>query len=125
MTSIEFVKSKLNDLFNKFNFIKIRYEYRLNTFTHLIEVLPLSFFEKNEEYMLLESEIENDFESFFPKENILFISENSLSEIKNPNIKLGYNKIEFENEISNLNFIIEGFNTNVEIQNINNYALAA
>jgi len=98
MKSKEFIKAKLNYLYAIFNEVKIRYEYRANTFSHLIEIIPLSFFEKNEEYMIIESEIEEEFESLFLNENILFISEGSLSEIINPEFQLGYNEFKFDNE---------------------------
>jgi len=93
MKSKEFIKNKLNYLQSIFNDVKIRYEYRANTYSHIIEIIPLSFFEKNEEYMIVESEIEDEFESKYPNENILFISEGSLSEIYNPEYKLGYNEM--------------------------------
>jgi len=125
MKSKEFIKDKLDCLYAKFNNIKIRYEYRANTYSHLIEILPFSFYEQDEEYMVIESKIEEEFESKFPDENILFISEGSLSEIKNPEFQLGYNEITFDNETSNVEFIVDGFNLNVEIQYSNNYALAA
>ena len=49
--------------------------------------------------MVIESKIEEEFESKFLNENILFISEESLSEIKNPEFQLGYNEIIFDNVI--------------------------
>lgn len=125
MKSKEFIVDKLNYLYSIFNDIKIRYEYRSNTFSHLIEIIPLSFFEKNEEYMAIESEIEEEFESKFLDENILFISEESLSEIINPEFKLGYDEIKFNNVALSINFVIKGYNVNDDIYNSNNYALAA
>jgi hypothetical protein len=125
MKAKEFIENKLNYLYHKFNDIKIRYEYRVNTSSHLIEIIPLSFFEKDMEYMVVESEIEDEFETKFPNENILFISEGSLSEIINPDLLFGYNEIKFDNDRFNMDFIFEGFNSSIEFQNVNNYALAA
>ncbi|OIP05777.1 MAG: hypothetical protein AUJ97_00150 [Bacteroidetes bacterium CG2_30_32_10] len=125
MKSKEFIEAKLNELYNKFSDIKIRYEYRANTFSHLIEIIPIGFFEGNEDYIILEAEIEDEFEASFPDENIVFISEGSLSEIVNPDFKLGYNSIKFDNEVFNFDFIIEGFSENVDFQYSNTYALAA
>lgn len=125
MKSIEFLETKLNELYAKFSDVKIRYEYRANTFSHLVEIMPLSFFEGNEEYINLETKIEDEFEASFPNENIVFISEGSLSEINNPDLKLGYDVFKFDNEVSNIDFIVEGFSETVDYQCSNNYALAA
>ena len=125
MKSKEFIEAKLNELYSKFNSIKIRYEYRANTYSHLVEIIPLSFFEASEEYMTIEANIEDGFESIFPSENIVFISEGSLSEINNPEFTLGYEVIKFDNEALNIDFIVEGFSEIVDCQYSYNYALAA
>lgn len=125
MKSIEFLETKLNELYAKFSDVKIRYEYRANTYSHLIEIIPLSFFEGNEEYISLEAKIEDEFEASFPNENIVFISEGSLSEINNPEFTLGYEVIKFDNEALNIDFIVEGFSEIVDYQYSYNYALAA
>ncbi len=119
--STEFLKDKLKKLYDTFSNIKIRYEYKLNTCSHLIEILPLSFFENNEEYVILEAEIEAEFETIFPDENIIFISEDSLSEIENPEFKLGYD-IKFCNEVFSIDLVVEGFSDFVDY---NNFAIAA
>lgn len=125
MKSIEFLETKLNELYAKFSDVKIRYEYRANTYSHLIEIIPLSFFEGNEEYISLEANIEDEFEASFPNENIVFISEGSLSEINNPDLKLGYDVIKYNNEVLNIDFIVDGFSEIVDCQHSYNYALAA
>ena len=125
MKSKEFIVAKLNELYSKFNNIKIRYEYRANTYSHLVEIIPLSFFEASEEYMTIEATIEDEFESIFPSENIVFISEGSLSEINNPEFTLGYEVIKFDNEALSIDFIVEGFSEIVDCQYSNSYALAA
>lgn len=125
MKSIEFLRTKLNELYSKFSNIKIRYEYRTTTYSHLIEVIPLSFFEENEEYMNIEGQIENEFETSFPNENIVFISEDSLTEISHPDFKLGYDVFKYNNEVKNLDFIVKGFSDIIDCQYSNNYALAA
>jgi len=102
MKSKEYIENKLNELFTKFGDIKIRYEYRANTCSHLIEVIPFSFFDKNEDYMKLEANIEDEFESLFPDESIIFISEGSLSEIKRSDFNLGYAAEDLIEEVLNL-----------------------
>lgn len=87
----EFFKERLGELSEKFPELKIRYEYRKNLSTHLIEVLPFDEFENNEIYIFEEMEIETQFGSLFDvKQEVLFISSNSLTEIKNPEIIFGY-----------------------------------
>lgn len=125
MKSTEFIETKLNELYAQFNDIKIRYEIRANTNSHLIEIIPLCFFEENEEYIACETKIEEEFESIFPSENIVFISEDSLTEIINPDFKLGYDIIVFKNEVLNSHYTVEVFCENSDFQNINNYSLAA
>ena len=125
MKSIEFLATKLNELYARFSDVKIRYEYRANTYSHLIEITPLSFFEENEEYLFFEAKIEDEFEALFPNENIVFISDGSLSEINNPDFMLGYDVFKYDNEVLNIDFIVEGFSDVVDYQYSNNYALAA
>ncbi|MFA6334557.1 MAG: hypothetical protein WCX48_03260 [Bacteroidales bacterium] len=125
MKPIDFVENKLRNLASKFEGIQIRYEYRSNTRSHLIEVIPLSFFEGNTEYFREETNIEDEFEHLFPNESIVFISESSLTEIKHAHFELGYNKIKFDNVALIIEFIVEGYPEIVDSKGFNNYALAA
>lgn len=126
MKSIEYLKNKLSTLFSEISGIKIRYEFKVSTNTHIIEVLPVTFFDSNEEYIKQELQIEEDFENRFPEEDILFISKGSLSEIQRPNYTWGYEDFEFDlNNVSNdSNFEFEGFSDKI-IDNHENLALAA
>ena len=90
MTASEFVTKELKALHAKFPQIRIRYEYRFCTGRHIIEVIALSFFENDEDYILEEKKIWDEFESLFLQEDILFISEDSLTEIEHADLKLGY-----------------------------------
>jgi hypothetical protein len=127
MKSIEFIKNKLGLLHHIFSDIKIRYEYKANTQSHIIEVVPSSFFEKNEEYMSYESDFEEEFENSFPDENILFISEESLTEINETILELGYNNFKIEISSFDDTISVNGYsNDTIEIMNESfNYALAA
>jgi hypothetical protein len=62
---------------------------------------------------------------FFPQEDIVFISEGSLTEIKNPDLLLGYDSIFFDNTCFDTEFIVEGFSEEVNVAGCENYALAA
>ncbi len=124
MKSNVFLKEKLKELYSKFKEIKIRYEYCKSTYSHIIEVTPLSIFNNNEEYMRAEEALENKFENLYPKENIVFISDGFLTEIRDTDLTLGYETITFDNEGGSTEFIVEDFINGIEFHE-NNYALAA
>ena len=95
MNSKDFIKHNLSKIWNSFPEVQFRYEFKTHTNTHVIEVTPVSFFEENEEYLDLESDFEYKFEQMFPEEEILFISEGSLTKYEMQSFKLGY-KREFQ-----------------------------
>lgn len=125
MNAKEFLIKKLKELSSKFEDVKIRYEYRKNTYSHIIEVIPLAIFNNDEDYMLAESNLEDEFESLFPQEDIVFISEDSLTEIRNPDLLLGYDLITFETTECSPDFIVNGFTDEVDFWGCEFYALAA
>lgn len=101
MTSKGFIKNKMRALVEKFPDIKITYQFDKFLKTHIVEVLPKELFEISEEYKLLESEIIFEFDDIFLSESILFISEDSLNEIDNPEFELcGPEYVLFESKIS-------------------------
>ena len=123
LTSSEFVKSKLFDLYHKAKGVKIRYEHKKNIYTHIIEVLPIELY-RDEEYMTLEIDLIDEFNKLFPKEEILFISENSLNKITQPLLKIGY---ESELHYSGLSNVLNWRGLNLISVSADNtsYALAA
>jgi len=86
----EYLLDQLNDLYARFEGIKIRYEFNEDLYTHIIEILPLKTYEGNQDYVLAEMKIEEEFQSLFEEEEILFVSEDSLNQIKEPSFSLGY-----------------------------------
>lgn len=98
MKSIEFIAFKLDELYSNFNGIKLRYEYKANSQSHLIEVLPLDLYEGSLDYMTLEAKIEQEFETAFPEETIVFVSEGSLSQISKPFLAYGHDIIDIHLE---------------------------
>lgn len=89
MKSEEFVINKLKELKNQFPDVNLRYEHRENLLTHLVEVLPFETFENNHHYIVAEMAIQDEFEAIYGREEeILFISSDSLNEIRNENFKL-------------------------------------
>ena len=126
MNSQDFIIGKLRELSSKYAEVKIRYEYRTNTLSHIVEIIPLSFFEGNLEYLADEAELEDQFEQAFPLENIVFVSEDSLTEIRKADLELGYDGIFFVYPESLPEFEVYGYSEAIETSLLqDNYALAA
>lgn len=81
MKPSEFINKKIKYLKFKFKDIEIKYQYKITTNTHIIKILPLSLYENNIEYLFEEENIENEFIKLYPSEELLFISEDSLTKI--------------------------------------------
>ena len=126
MKSEDFLIGRLKEMSSKFEDVKIRYEFRKNTFSHIVEVIPLAIFDNDEEYMKFETCLEDEFENLFPTEDIVFISEDSLTEIKVPDLILGYESITFDNHfVMATDFVVDGFTDEVDTSSCKYYALAA
>ena len=83
LTSIDFIIKELKSLNNKFTNSNIRYEFCKSSNTHLVEVTPFEFY-NSETYMEAELDFEDLFSANFPNEDLVFISEQSLSKISDP-----------------------------------------
>lgn len=81
--------------------VKIAYEYRNASNTHIVEVKPQSVFKDSKKYIDMELELEKDFSQQFPDQELLFISKDSLTEIKSPEIVLN-TKFQLDYQFSNL-----------------------
>lgn len=81
MTPSEFINKKIEYLKFKFKDIEIKYQYKITTDTHIIKISPLSLYKNNIEYLFDENDFENEFNKLYPFEEILFISEDSLTKI--------------------------------------------
>lgn len=84
MNPKEFIKNRLNELRNIFPELSFKYKYNPNTSTHIVDVRPLDCYQKNQDYIKYEAEFSFEFDSIFYPETILFVSEDSLTQIKNP-----------------------------------------
>lgn len=93
-TAKEFLLDNLSNLAGLFPVIHIRYENRNNK--HIVEVIPLSVYESDEDYLKAEMYIEKHFEVLFPEEEIVFISENSLTQIKYVDYEFGKDLISMD-----------------------------
>lgn len=75
-----FIEEKIDMLKNKYPDMFFRYGYQDFNLTHIIDVLPLSEYESNDNYINDEIDIVLEFDNNF-SETILFISENSLTKL--------------------------------------------
>ncbi|MBE7696456.1 hypothetical protein [Tenacibaculum finnmarkense] len=126
MNSIELVKQELQELFSLIDGIEIRYEFKKSTFTHFVEVKPLDLFSTNNVYIDKEISLEEKFSELFPSEDLVFISEDSLSKIENPLLTLSPIKIVYKQEKQLFYTIDEPLNNfQMDINNELNFASAA
>lgn len=79
-----YIKNKLKEISNIFPELRFRYQFDKNTQTHIVEVKPLSTYESNETYVQYEADLMFDFENEFFPQTILFVSEESLTQITEP-----------------------------------------
>jgi hypothetical protein len=84
----EYLKKELKQLLNKFQDIQIRYEFDEDDFVHIIEVTPLAVYESDKTYVKFEIELRKKFAIEFPNEEIMFVSEDSLTKIETPEFVL-------------------------------------
>jgi hypothetical protein len=118
----------INDLYSRYNYLKIRYEYNEEKSKHIIEILGDSTSTENNIW-----EIKYDFSRSIKNEyaeTILFIDQKSLTKISCADFEIGYDclKVEikntFENFFKQINFASD-FNNIAYKAGENNYALAA
>lgn len=124
MESKKFIKSKLESIHSLFKNMGVRYEYRDNISTHIIEVKPIDFFNNNNAYIDLEMQLEDEFYNLFPNEELLFVTMDSLTKINIPEFELAGAWVIENYYTSLLTPTKSNINENVIIEN-DNYALAA
>ena len=122
MDAKEFLINQLNRLIELRPELHIRYKKDDKYNTHIIEVNPSCYYYQDENYREYESNLEELFEDHFPKENILFITQDSLNKIDTADHEFKSKKfnwiIDWEEDVNFPNIIIS---ENYE----ENYALAA
>jgi hypothetical protein len=129
MKSKEFIKNKLEQLSKEFQEISIRYQFDKRDLTHIIEIKPLKEFNDNSSYQEKEAEITYEFEQLFFPETILFISENSLTKITEPELEYNMNlaayiSIQFKELLEKMSFAVM-IDIKEPAGNDYNYAMAA
>lgn len=119
-----FLKSSLKRIFLELDNIEVAYEFRLSSNTHIVEVKPNSVYTDCKKYINKEIELEEAFNKNFPNEELLFITENSLTQIKTPEFIF---KLKLKYDLASL--ITPIFLTNSQSKNAitgkPSYALAA
>lgn len=130
MKAKEYIINGLNVLVDKFQNLSFKYKYDKTDDTHIISVEPLKEFAENKDYLIAESDFVYYFEKKFIEDNILFVSENSLIKIDNPEFVFKSNersflmKEQFPETAYKYNF--EMVKTKEEIEEENShYSLAA
>lgn len=125
MTPKNFIIRRLNELRNIFPELSFKYKFNQHTSTHIIDVRPLDCFSSNQDYIKYEADFSYEFDNLFSPETILFISENSLTEIKNPDFVFNTNQFSLDFQIPQpaINYMTGLVETNFEFKI--EYALAA
>ncbi len=80
----QYINNKLKELHNQFPCLTIKYKYDSYTQTHIVDIMPLSEYDNNEEYMKFETEIGYEFDNLFFPESVMFVSSDSLTQLVNP-----------------------------------------
>jgi len=118
MNPKDFIKARLNELRNIFPELSFKYKYNPNSHTHIVDVRPLDCYQKNSDYLRCEADFGFEFDNRFYPETILFISEDSLTQISNPEFVFNANQfsedlqkemplIEIENKLEYADFEFE------------------
>lgn len=86
MDSKQYIINKIKELHDQLPGLTIKYKYDSYTQMHIVEIMPLSEYEDNEEYRKLETGIGYEFDSLFFPESVMFISSNSLTQMVSPEL---------------------------------------
>ena len=78
MNPQEYIINELESFIKRFSKVRVRYEYNTNSLVHLIEIVPNNIYHLDENYILWESEMFDNFVDVYPAENICFISDDAL-----------------------------------------------
>lgn len=109
MTTIDYIVTGLSLLVTRFPLLTFKYAYKKDCSTHVILVEPLNEFEENDLYLEAESDFVFNFENRFVQESILFVSDNSLIKVEQPEYTIRSGQLVFTCELKQEipNFIYE------------------
>lgn len=125
MKSTNFLSLKLHTLLSMFKDLSLRYELKAGQMTHLIEVSPETLLD-DDNFINSRISLRDEFEHYFPNEELVFISSNSLVKIKNPRDLFPEKKIHIG--FKNNGLVTEpifNINLNCNIFDEDNFAAAA
>ncbi len=124
MNPKDFIKARLNELRNIFPELSFKYKFNPNTSTHIVDVRPLDCYKENPDYIKYEADFGFEFDNRFYPETVLFVSEDSLTQIDNPEFVFNANQFSENIRVSVTPVEINGWTQNhYELQV--EYALAA
>ncbi len=83
METTEFIIDSLKNIHAQIKGIMIRYAYDKETNFHIVEVSPESIRRGNMDYIMLESQLIDEFFEKFPEEDLLISEENELLNMSN------------------------------------------
>jgi hypothetical protein len=81
MNSKLYIKDKLRNLVEKFPQMTFLYQFDEIDQTHIVEVLPFTKYEEDNDYKNDEGDLTFEFDRMFFPETIMFVSENSLTRV--------------------------------------------
>ena len=88
MDAKSFIHTELNSFIEQYPNTCIRYEYDKSSLIHFVEVSPKEVYDSDNDYIQWENNFWEQFVSKFPAENICFISDDDVVDIKNPELTL-------------------------------------
>lgn len=83
MTAKDFIIERLKMISSKIKDVSLRYAFDVRSNFHIVEVSPDGIYSNDGEYRLLESDVEMEFMSKFPDEDILFSERSDLNDMTN------------------------------------------
>lgn len=84
MESKKFLINKLRELHNVFPHLSIKYKYDDYSEKHIVDIMPLTEYEDNSNYITYESNLSYEFDNAFFPQSVMFISADSLTKLTNP-----------------------------------------
>jgi hypothetical protein len=135
MKSKKYIDDKLHELVEKFPEVTLQYEFDELNETHIVEVLPQSVYDKNNLYKEAEGDLTFEFDQMFFPEEIMFVSEDSLTRVKKPQKTFKAESFSFCEKFEMTESEVFNFSTNMKIGKMvsekshrayeDNFALAA
>ncbi|MCK9204685.1 MAG: hypothetical protein M0P58_09675 [Bacteroidales bacterium] len=109
MKSKEYLIEKISRIAEIFSHLSFRYQYDIIDQTHIVEVKPLEDFNSNEDYATYEADLTFSFDQKFFPESVMFVSEDSLTKVTNPEFEIIPCKISLNLDFGLEQFKFDGF----------------